>query len=144
MSDKEDIQDTISLASYAGTTRDWELLASTYLPDGAWDLAGSEYKMKGRDVIKASLPKFVEGTDYLCQTNSPAMITINGDKATAKSLIREAGKTTGKDEWLEFLGIYEDSLTRTPEGWRFSNRTFKMIGISRCPMLPDAGLPRES
>ncbi len=144
MSDRDDIQQNISTYSAAGSIRDWYLLVSTFMPDATWDLAGTEYKMKGQAQMRAEFPRFVDATEYLVQTNAPALIKIDGDTATARSMIREAGKVKDKEEWMEIVGIYDDRLSRTAQGWRFSHRTFTLIGLARTPMLPNTAIPRDS
>jgi hypothetical protein len=61
--------------------------------------------------------------------NSPAIIEVDGDRATAHSIIRECGKYAGRQTCLEVLGLYDDELVRTADGWRFARRVFTVRGI---------------
>jgi len=74
--------------------------------------------------------KGITGTlEYMVQLNSPAIIVVDGDRATAHSIIRECGKYAGKQLNLEVLGVYDDELVRLPEGWRFAKRRFSTQGM---------------
>ena len=66
--------------------------------------------------------------EYVLQINTPALIDIDGDSARATSGIRECGKSAGKDEGFEYLGIYNDTFARTADGWKFRTRVFEGIG----------------
>lgn len=69
------------------------------------------------------------------------MIIVNGDTATARSVIRECGKYADADEMLEVLGTYSDELVRTHEGWKFTRRTFAVLGAHSLPLLPVPRMP---
>ena len=66
------------------------------------------------------MPTFLEPYTYFVQINAPAVINVDGDRANARSVIRECAKLKDKDEANEVLGFYNDELVRTPEGWKFS------------------------
>lgn len=64
------------------------------------------------------------------------LIEVDGDTATARSGIREGGKLKGRDESVDYYGIYADTLVRTAEGWKFSKRVFEGIGTLNFPLAP--------
>jgi hypothetical protein len=72
--------------------------------------------------------------DYVVQLNAPALIEVNGNKATTSSTIRECGKSKGKNEGFEYFGFYLDELVQTPQGWKFARRVFRGIGTSMFPL----------
>lgn len=84
------------------------------------------------------MASFVGQMAYFVQINSPAIITVDGDKATARSGIRECGKFSDRDEALEVLGRYEDELVRTATGWKFTRRAFYAAGKHLFALLPEA------
>ena len=141
MTDVVKIQELISSFAEAGSRRNWDNAVATFAPDGTWELTGSEHRLKGHAELRAGFPKFVEGTEYLLQMNAPAIISVDGARATARSLIREGGKMKDLDEWIDILGSYEDRLIRMPQGWRFAHRAFTMFGMARTPTLRNATLP---
>ncbi len=133
------VQRTINRYSEAASRADWDEVLSTYLADGVWQIPGIGLKFEGHDAIREGLKRLAGPMDYIVQLNAPALITLDGNGATARSVIRECGKYAGRDEALEILGFYADRLARTREGWKFAHRTFELRGMHSFPLLPAAG-----
>jgi ketosteroid isomerase-like protein len=129
VSDEFAIQQTLNTYSYSASTGDLAGMVATYAPDGVWEVPGIGLELTGRDAILAASQGVTAALDYMVQMNSPALIKVDGDHATARSIIRECGKYAGKDLNLEVLGLYEDELVRLPEGWRFARRRFTTKGM---------------
>lgn len=128
MSDEAEIQRVISTYSQYASKGDWGRVLPLFLPDAVWEIPHLGMKLDGRDAIAATLVSFKGLMEYVLQINTPALIEIDGDSARASSGIRECGKSAGKDEGFEYLGIYNDTLVRTPDGWKFRTRVFEGIG----------------
>jgi ketosteroid isomerase-like protein len=135
MSDLEEIQQLLNVYTDAAGRNDADTLASTFLEDGEWELTMFETTYKGREAIKAAVLGFAESLDYIVQINAPAVITVDGESATASSAIREGGKVKDKLESLEVLGHYRDQVVRTSDGWKFSRRVFELQGMHRSPLV---------
>jgi ketosteroid isomerase-like protein len=129
MSDEIAIQQTLNTYSFNASTGDLEAMVATFADDGAWVVPGAGITCTGHAEILAAAQGITGTIEYMVQMNSPAIIEVSGDTATAKSIIREAGKYAGKDRNLEVLGLYEDELKRTAQGWRFAKRTFTTRGM---------------
>jgi ketosteroid isomerase-like protein len=129
MSDEFAIQQTLNTYSYSATTGDLEAMVATYAPDGVWEVPGIGALCTGHAEILAASQGIAGSIEYIVQMNSPALIEVDGDTATAQSIIRECGKYAGRDTCLEVLGLYDDKLVRTAEGWRFAKRTFTVRGM---------------
>lgn len=130
------IQKAISLYSQTASLGEWDRVVTAYLPDGTWEIPHLELKFAGQDAIRGALVQFFNAMEYVLQINAPALIEIDGDTAIARSGIRECGKTRGRDEGFEFLGIYADRLVRTADGWKFARRVFEGLGTHYFPLLP--------
>jgi SnoaL-like domain len=141
MLDEIAIQQILNRYSEGASRRDWEQVMSTFTPDGVWEIASLKARYQDHAAIQQVMAGFVEQMAYFVQINSPAIITITGDKATARSVIRECGKFADRDEALEVLGRYEDELIRTPQGWRFTRRSFYAAGRHTFALRP-ASVPR--
>lgn len=128
MLDKIDIQETISRYHEGASTYDFDQIASTFLPDAVWEVPALEIRLEGRDVIRRRMPELVATIEYLVQINAPAIIEIDGDAASARSLIREFAKFRDNGMSMDVVGRFVDRLQRTPEGWKFAQRTFTVIG----------------
>jgi SnoaL-like domain len=139
MTDEFAIQQVLNRYSQGCSRPDWAQVEATFLPDGVW-VAPAVGTFTGWDEMYPVMSGFVAQMDYFIQINSPATIQVSGDEATARSVIRECGKFTGRDEALEVMGTYEDELVRTPAGWKFARRTFNGLGAHRFALLPGPAL----
>jgi ketosteroid isomerase-like protein len=138
MSEEFSIQQTISRYAEGASRADWEQVLSTYMPNGVWEITSFGAKFEGHKAIQDGLRQFCDPMDYIVQLNAPALIQIQGDAATARSVIRECGKYAGRNEALEVLGFYADKLLRTENGWKFTHRVFELRGMHSFPLSPPA------
>lgn len=138
MSDDFSIQQTISRYAEGASRGDWVQVLSTYMPNGVWEITSFGAKFEGHKAIQEALLQFSDPMDYIVQINGPALTQIEGDTATARSVIRECGKYAGRNEGLEVLGFYADKLLRTPDGWKFTDRVFELRGMHNFPLSPPA------
>jgi|SRR5579862_1089900 len=138
MLDEFAIQQTLNTYSDGASRADWNQLLSTFTPECIWEIPALKARYQGHSVIQKVMSSFVEQMSYFVQINSPAIIAVEGDKATARSVIRECGKFCDRNEALEVLGRYEDELIRTAAGWKFTRRAFHAAGKHTFALLPDA------
>ena len=136
MHDEIAIQQTLNLYSEGASRADWNQVLSTFAPDGIWEIPALTVRLQDRTAIQKVMADFVGQMAYFVQVNSPAIITIDRDRATARSIIRECGKYADRDEALEVLGRYEDELVRTSAGWKFSRRVFHAHGKHTFSLRP--------
>lgn len=129
------IQQLMNRYSEGASRRDWAQMLDTFAPDGIWAVPARDMVLTGHGEIGPALPVFVAQFDYFVQMNSAAVIEVSGDAATARSVIRECGKFSGRQEALEIMGRYDDELVRTGEGWKFARRTFTSFGMHRFALL---------
>jgi len=128
MLDKVDIQETISLYHDGGSTSAWDQVMATFLPDGIWEVPALDIRCQGRAEIRTAMTEMLEPIEYLVQINAPAIIAVDGDTASARSLIRECAKFRGRPGLMDVVGQFNDELERTPDGWKFAHRTFTILG----------------
>jgi ketosteroid isomerase-like protein len=126
--DRLDVQETISRYHDGGSRSDWDQLIATFLPDAIWEVPAMDLRCEGQAVIRDTMVNLLAPIEYLMQINSPAIITIDGDSASARSSIRESAKFRGRAGVMDVVGHFDDDLRRTPEGWRFARRTFTILG----------------
>lgn len=133
MEDIVAIQQLMNRYSVSSSRGDIEAVISTYASDGVWKIASRGLIFEGQAAIRDGLTTFASQQEYVMQQNAPAAIKIDGDSATATSVVCERGKTTGSDAF-EALGFYVDQLVRTAEGWRFKQRTFERVSMRKFPV----------
>jgi hypothetical protein len=129
MNDEFAVQQTLNTYSVNASLGKLEEMVATFAPDGVWEIPGIGARFEGREAILAGAQAIMGAIEYMVQLNSPAVIKVDGDTATAECVIRECGKYAGRQTSLEVLGLYSDRLVRTPEGWRFAQRTFTVRGM---------------
>lgn len=130
------IQQTINRYSEAASRADWPTVVATFVPDAVWEIATSGRRFAGHHEILEGLVAFTAPFDYVIQMNAPAVIEVTGDKAVARSVMRERGRRTGTDQAFEALGFYVDDLVLTPSCWRFAKRSFHLTDMQHVALLP--------
>jgi len=128
MIEKVEIQETISLYHEAASKLDFDQLMATFLPDATWEVPSMEISISGRDEIRSTMTALMAPIEYLVQINAPAVIAVDGEAATARSLIREAAKFRNRPGLMDVVGQYVDELAKTTDGWKFARRTFTILG----------------
>ena len=136
MSDEIAIQQVLNTYSVMASLGRVKEMADTYTEDGVWEVTSIGLKCQGHAAIIAAGEGVTAKLEYIVQLNTPAIINVNGDRATATCVIRECGKYAGKDVALEVLGSYEDELVRTADGWRFTSRKFSVRGMHDFAVAP--------
>jgi ketosteroid isomerase-like protein len=126
MIDQVAIQQLIARYIEAASSGNIEVVGSTYAEDGVWEVPAFPMRVVGPKAIAEKIAELLQPMEYLVQLGSPAAITVNGDTATARSSMREGCKFKGKNVAAEILGVYDDDLVRTADGWKFARRTFQM------------------
>jgi hypothetical protein len=137
--DRLDIQDTISRYHEGGSTGDWDQVLGTFLPDGIWEVPALRILSQGQAAIRDAMLGLMAPIEYLVQINAPAIITVEGDSASARSLIRECARFRGQPDVIDVVGQFHDELRRTDDGWRFAHRTFTILGTHQSAATPAAG-----
>jgi len=135
MDDERAIQRLITTYSQTCSIGEWDAAVATYLPDASWTIPHLDLSFTGHEAIRGALEAFFDTMDYVIQMNAPALIHVSGSTATARSAIRECGKSAGKAEGFEYFGFYQDDLVKTAQGWRFKLRVFEGVGTSMFPLV---------
>lgn len=129
MSDEVAIQMLLNQYSVSASRRDWGALVATFAPHAVWEIPSRDCRFEGHEAIRSALVSLTAGTDFVIQQNSPGWIRVDGDRATARSVIAENGKVSGSADGFQALGFYDDVLARTADGWRFEHRTFELASM---------------
>lgn len=120
---ESEIQRLTATYSQAVMRRDGNAAALTYTADGVLS-AFYAPDIVGRQAIADALTSALLPLQFICQVASAGIIDVQGDTATASWTITEHYKFKDREELGCCFGTYEDSLTRYPEGWRFTHRRF--------------------
>lgn len=122
------VQRVISAYALLTGRGDWAPVLALFTEDAVWEIPHLGLRFAGLEAIHGALGMLSADLEFVLQHNAPAVIAVDGDVATARSGIREGGKLKHRDESVEYLGIYADTLVRTAAGWKFRKRVFEGIG----------------
>lgn len=140
MFDEIAIQQTLNRYSDGSSRQDWPQVLATFMPDGVWAIEGGDAH-QGHIAIDTAMRAFMAKMSYYIQINAPAVITVSGDHATARSIIRESGRIRKSREALEVHGFYQDELIRVNGQWLFLRKTFHALGMHRFALMEGPILP---
>ena len=129
--DETAIQQLINRYVQCANAWDHAGVAETFAPDGVWHLTSLDKVMNGRDEIIATASKVSEKFSLMVLMNTPALIEVDGDRATAVSTVRESARLRDGGGSIEILGRYEDLVERRAEGWVFAKRKFTMLSMQK-------------
>jgi ketosteroid isomerase-like protein len=125
VADEHDILKLANAYSHAVMRRDGKLAALTYTEDGQL-VAFGRPPIVGREALSAAFTATFSPLSFITQACIGSVIEVQGDTALASFAVNEffrpqAGQA---DTLMTCMGMYEDELRRTAEGWRFAKRKF--------------------
>jgi hypothetical protein len=120
---ENEIQRLTAAYSHAIMRRDSNAAAQTYTDQGVLSAFYSP-DIVGKPAIAEILSSVLQSLQFICQTASAGVIDVRIDTAHATWTIIEHYKLKGAEELGCCFGMYEDILSRCPEGWRFTKRRF--------------------
>lgn len=134
MDDKAAIQDLINLYTHSVNRRDWAAIASVFAPDAHWEVVGDPRMNFSGPRLGASLRSIIEPNSSLIQMNTPALIEVRGERATASSTMHEAGDIKAENKYFSMYGMYDDELIRGGDRWLFQSRRFTILNLRITPL----------
>ena len=114
--------------SDAANRKDGEMFQSLWAKNAVWKI-GSPINMefKGKENMGASVTHMLDLWDFFVQLSGPAVVNINGDKATARFYVNEIARKTSDKSGNYNLSMYEDELIKENGKWVFQQRTYNTI-----------------
>ncbi|MBI1182266.1 MAG: nuclear transport factor 2 family protein [Alphaproteobacteria bacterium] len=124
--DKLEIQHLAQVYADGVMQRDAELWGSTWAENGSWSLPGMEKPVQGRETLKGFWSQVMAGYPHVLHWVQPGLISVSGDKATARFYVQENIKDA-KDNQMRVAGVYDDQLVRENGKWKFAKRDFTVL-----------------
>jgi ketosteroid isomerase-like protein len=93
-------------------------------------------RAEGIDEIIAMFQRLLQIERYFMQMTHSGVVTIDGDRATARFVERERGR--GDTTYYDNLAVYDDVLVKEPAGWRFLERHYHYRFLDQTPFGGDA------
>jgi len=126
LADRFAIQDLVYSYNHAIDGRDEELFASLWTEDA---VCGA---MEGRETIVGALKSTGGKYADLNHMTTNLVITLEGDRATARSKSIVSRRAVGADVAGPLIAVeYTDELVRQGGAWKFTRRTFQSHELGR-------------
>jgi SnoaL-like domain len=105
-----------------------------------WDIGKPlQFRAEGLEAIVGMLRRLLQLKRYFMQMTHSGVVTIHGDRATARFVERERSREDGS--YYDSLAVYNDVLVRKRGGWRFLERHYQYRFLDEEPftggVLPD-------
>jgi len=121
----------------AGMMHDLDRFAALFTRDGVWRIPDAGVEFTSRDEIRAGIERLQQVWEYFVQTAHPGTIELDGDTAYGRAYIAELGRMRAGNSHQN-LAVYHDRYQRTPDGWRFAERSYEIKYLDSTP-LPGVG-----
>jgi ketosteroid isomerase-like protein len=149
MSDFQAIADRVEIEALRGEyvdavmMHDYDRLASLFTDDGAVRMPHIPAEAVGADAIRAGVERLQGQLEYFVQATHPGAIRLEGDAASGRAYISEL--MHGRDGSSHVnRAIYHDRYRRTPDGWKFAERTYEIRYAATSPLAGSAPASADS
>lgn len=113
--------------------RDFDRLAALFTDDAVLRIPDAHIEVAGRAALRAAMPRMQDAWEYFVQHTHPGATEIDGDTASGRAHICEFGRLRGGGSHLNYA-IYHDRYRRTPDGWKFTERTYEIRYLDNSPL----------
>lgn len=146
MSDLQTIVDRFEIGTLpaeftdAGMMHDYDRFAALFTEDGIFRIPGA-VEFTSRAEIRAGIVRMKSVWEYFIQNVHPGTIVVDGDTATGRSYIYEFGRFNDGQSYSNYA-VYHDRYRRTPDGWKFAERSYEIKYLDMTPLpgsVPAAG-----
>jgi hypothetical protein len=122
------IRAVLNLYALAVDTQRWDLFDRIFVPDADSDYGGTAH-WRDLETLKRDFAVFHDPFEATQHTMTNQLVSVDGNHACSLTyghwrLIRPM--PTGGNMW-EGTGWYDDRLARTPDGWRITHRTCRVM-----------------
>jgi ketosteroid isomerase-like protein len=125
IADRVEIEALRGEYSDAAMMRDYDRVAALFTADGVLRMPNVPVELTGSAEIRAWGERVPTIMEFFVQTTHPGVIRLDGDTATGRAYLQELLRTRDGHAEVNFA-IYHDRYRRTPDGWRFAERTYEV------------------
>lgn len=128
LKDELEIRALAEKFSDAANRKDSALFQSLWAKEAVWKIGPPiNVEFKGKENMGTSVTHMLGLWDFFVQLSGPGVVTINGDKATARFYVNEIARKTDDKSGNYNLSLYEDELIKEDGRWVFLKRTYHTI-----------------
>ena len=138
LTDRMEIVELTAKYCWALDTCSYDALDDVFTADATADLFED---LVGRDAIKARIKRALEPLDGTQHMVSNHVVTITNDTATCRCYLQSQHVRKQESGGSNFIvaGRYEDTLRRTPDGWRITHRVLTTMWTDGNPAVAGGG-----
>jgi SnoaL-like domain len=126
--DELEIRGLAEKFSDAANRKDGEAFQALWAKDATWKIGPPiNMEFKGKDSMGPSVTHMLGLWDFFVQLSGPGVVTINGDKATARFYVNEIARKADDKSGNYNLSMYDDELVKENGKWVFIKRTYNTI-----------------
>lgn len=126
--DEMEIRALADKFSDAANRKDGAQFQSLWAKDAVWKIGPPiNMEFKGKEKMGESVTHMLGLWDFFVQLSGPGVVTINGDKATARFYVNEIARKTDDKSGNYNLSMYDDELIKENGKWVFAKRTYHTI-----------------
>lgn len=137
VADELAVRDLVARYCDAVCRRDADAWVATWARDCRWDL-GRGRVTTGREATLALWTTAIAAYPWVAQLATTGTVEVRGDRGTGSWYVLELNRLADGSGALH-LGHYDDTYTRTDDGWLFAERRFSMV--YRGPLDPGTVTP---
>jgi 3-phenylpropionate/cinnamic acid dioxygenase small subunit len=127
--DRQEISDLLVRYATGIDRRDWPLFRTVFTDDCELDY-GEIGSWKGVDAVTEFMQQAHAMAGYTMHRLTNQAITIDGDKAAARTYIDAVIMAGGNQAGVNAWGFYDDEIIRAGDGWRIARRRFTQVRVS--------------
>ena len=130
--DRQDIAEVLVRYATGIDRRDWALFRTAFTDDCMLDY-GEIGSWAGVDAVTQFMEQSHAQAGHTMHRMTNHVITVDGDTAAARTYVDALilGPESGpaNNSGVNAVGIYDDELVRTTDGWRIARRQFTPIRV---------------
>ncbi|MGX1477087.1 UNVERIFIED_CONTAM: ketosteroid isomerase-like protein [Streptomyces canus] len=142
IADRIEIQALAGEFTDAGMLRDYDRLAALFAEDGVLRIPAAGVEFTGPEEIREGIERLRGVWEYFVQTVHPGVVGVDGDSAYGRAYIVEFGRMRDGSSHANHA-LYHDRYRRTPDGWRFTERSYEIRYLDTTALTaapPEPGL----
>lgn len=137
LEDEAAVRNLVAAFADAVTRGDKAALSAVWKQDGVFTIGDPMAKTcKGINEIIAFISKLRDDKEFFVQFMHSGLIVINGDHATGRWLVEEAGK--GGEKYYHNYCVCSDVIEKVNGEWLFTERAFHYLYLDFSPFTGDA------
>jgi SnoaL-like domain len=126
--DELEIRGLAERFSDAANRKDGAQFQALWAKDAIWKIGPPiNMEFKGKENMGSSVTHMLGLWDFFVQLSGPGVVTINGDKATARFYVNEIARKADDKSGNYNLSMYDDELVKENGKWVFVKRTYNTI-----------------